>query len=218
MKKSITMIVSIISLFFVSACTQEVEEQTFDDVMVSDMILTLSSRQSERNMSMDAFTEMIKDGSYLESSDAVEVYCEVNRTSVDNGDGTYTDSMIYYEYDNDLYELAFESMYNGIDDDDDGEIDEDDEILLFVTEEMTDGIDNNHNGIIDEYFEMTPSHVISYVTTYNEGTFETTIDENGVETTTGSFFYSWTETKTPYDGQVIEYGACYSPEEETTID
>lgn len=216
MKKIFTLSLLFISIMMLSACGETSDKDVIDDKMISEMVLMLSSRQNESGMSIDEFSVMVKDGSYLENSDAVEVYCEVNRTSVDNGDGTFTDSMTYYDYDNDLYELAYESMYNGIDDDDDGEIDEDDEILMFVTDEMTDGIDNNHNGIVDEYFEMTPTHVISYVTTYDEGSVETTVDENGVETTVGSFFYTWTETRTPYNGQIIEYGACYNAEEEMT--
>ncbi len=137
-----------------------------------------------------------------------EVGCQYGNEYVDNGDGTYTQTFYYYDYDYDYYVMAYEVLYNGVDDDDDGEIDEDDEVLLMVTDEMMDGVDNNHNGIVDEYFEMTPAYFVTYTTTFGEVT-TTYVNEDGVSTTTGSYSYEWVEVREPYTGQVIETTDCY---------
>ena len=113
----------------------------------------------------------------------------------------------FYEYDYDYYAHAQAMLYNGIDDDEDGIVDEEDEILLMVTDEMTDGMDNNHNGLIDEYFEMTPKYFVN-TTVIHRGSTTTTISENGMITTTGYWSTEWTEEKIPYTGQIIQFEIC----------
>ena len=218
MKKIFSLLTMFISVSVLSSC-DDIDPNFITpeiDINASEMVQVLSSGRNNFMPDMEAMEADIKSGDILEVEDyrIYDVYCSPLRDTVDNGDGTFTETYSYYDYDYDYYETAYEMLYNGIDDDDDGEIDEDDEVLLMVTEEMTDGIDNNHNGIIDEYFEMTPSHYVTYTMTYNEGTYTTTT-EDGVETTTGSFFYEWTQVRAPYTGQIIETYECYAYDEET---
>ena len=216
MKKILSLIsILILSVMLASCDDVVIDEDTFDESLLPEMIETLSLRNTDNRMSMDELTTMIQSGDYLESEREFYLYCDVLRNTVQNEDGTYTETYTFYDYDYDIYEEAYESLYNGIDDDDDGLIDEDDEIKIFMTDEMTDGIDNNHNGVIDEYFEMTPAFVVSYTITYNEGNPESVTSEDGTVTTTYSYFYSYTEVRTPYTGQIIEYGPCYSYDEES---
>lgn len=216
MKKIVSLMSILILSVLLASCDEVViDEDTFDESLLPDMIETLSLRNTDNRMSMDELSTMIQSGEYLESDRDFYLYCDVLRNTVQNDDGSYTETYTFYDYDYDIYEEAYESLYNGIDDDDDGLIDEDDEITVFMTDEMNDGIDNNHNGVIDEYFEMTPSFVVTYTITYNEGNSETVASEDGTVTTTYSYFYSYTEVRTPYTGQIIAYGPCYSYDEES---
>lgn len=223
MKKLLTIGIVLMSLFILSAC-DDIDDFVPNDIPeitinTSEMIQVLSTGRNNFMPDMNQLNEDISTGDILErdSQFLQNYYCSPVRNTVENEDGTFTETYAYYDYDYDYYEKAYEMLYNGIDDDDDGEIDEDDEILLMVTEEMQDGIDNNNNGIIDEYFEMTPTYYVTYTITYNEGTYTTTT-EDGVTTTTGSFFYEWTETRAPYTGQVINLLDCYFYNEDTNED
>ena len=218
MKKIILLITLVLSLVILSSC-DDVDPNFIQpeiNINASEMVQVLSSGRNNFMPNMDAMEADIQSGDILDVEDfsMYNIYCSPLRNTVDNGDGTFTETYSYYDYDYDYYETAYEMLYNGIDDDDDGEIDEDDEVLLMVTDEMTDGIDNNHNGIIDEYFEMTPSHYVTYTMTYNEGTYTTTT-EDGIETTSGSFFYEWTQVRAPYTGQIIETFECYAYDDES---
>jgi len=216
MKKLVSLMsILILSVLLASCDDVLIDEDTFDESLIPEMIETLSLRNSSNRMSMDELSTMIQSGDYLESERNFYLYCDVLRNTIQNEDGSYTETYTFYDYDYDIYEEAYESIYNGIDDDDDGLIDEDDEIMLFMTDEMNDGIDNNHNGVIDEYFEMTPAFVVSYTITYSEGNSESVTTEDGTVTTTYSYFYSYTEVRTPYTGQIIEYGPCYSYDDES---
>ena len=218
MKKIILLITLVLSSVILSSC-DDVDPNFIQpeiNINASEMVQVLSSGRNNFMPNMDAMEADIQSGDILDVEDfsMYNIYCSPLRNTVDNGDGTFTETYSYYDYDYDYYETAYEMLYNGIDDDDDGEIDEDDEVLLMVTDEMTDGIDNNHNGIIDEYFEMTPSHYVTYTMTYNEGTYTTTT-EDGIETTSGSFFYEWTQVRAPYTGQIIETFECYAYDDES---
>ena len=212
MKKLYIVLTLLLGLTFLSGCDPETYDLEPEDILstidASKMVETLVSGRN--NMSeMDQLTADIQSGDIMESEEEFfdDYYCSSFYNTVQNEDGTYTQTFSYYDYNYDIYETAWEVMYNGIDDDDDGQIDEDDEILLYVTDEMMDGIDNNYNGVIDEYFEMTPTHYVTYTMTYNEGTYTETT-EDGVETITGSYFYEWTQVREPYNGQVVEAYEC----------
>lgn len=218
MKKIILLITLVLSLGILSSC-DDVDPNFIQpeiNINASEMVQVLSSGRNNFMPNMEVMEADIQSGDILDVEDfsMYDIYCSPQRNTVDNGDGTFTETYSFYDYDYDYYEAAYEMLYNGIDDDDDGEIDEDDEVLLMVTDEMTDGIDNNHNGIVDEYFEMTPSHYVTYTITYNEGTYTTT-NEDGIETTSGSFFYEWTQVRAPYTGQIIETFECYAYDDET---
>ncbi|HBD74412.1 MAG TPA: hypothetical protein DC003_02475, partial [Acholeplasmataceae bacterium] len=179
-------------------------------VNAGEMIQVLSTGRNNFMPDMGQIESDLESGDMMNTEDFTfyEVGCQYGNEYVDNGDGTFTQTFYYYDYDYDYYYMAEEVLYNGVDDDDDGEIDEDDEILIMVTDEMVDGVDNNHNGVVDEYFEMTPTHFVTYTTTFGEVT-TTYINEDGVSTTTGSYSYEWVEIREPYTGQVIETTDCY---------
>lgn len=215
MKSAFNLFIVFLLSVMITAC-QETEKPMQSAIDVSAMVEVLSSGRNVFVPDLSSVDSALESGTYVSSEDAYtqDYYCNPARTTTDNGDGTFTEFYAYYDYDYDYYEVAYEMLYNGFDDDDDGEIDEDDEILLMVTEEMSDGIDNNNNGRIDEFFEMTPTYYITYVIRYNEGSVMTT-DEDGVVTTSGSFFYEWTEVKAPYNGQIVELSGCYFIDPET---
>jgi len=193
---------------------EDPEDDPEDDpevnVNASEMVQTLSSGRNNFMPDMDQIESDLESGDFMDVEDFTfyEVGCQYGNEYVDNGDGTYTQTFYYYDYDYDYYHMAEEVLYNGIDDDDDGEIDEDDEILIMVTDEMMDGIDNNNNGVVDEYFEMTPTHFVTYTMTFGEAT-TTYTTEDGVSTTTGYYSYEWVEIREPYTGQTIESTECY---------
>jgi predicted small lipoprotein YifL len=190
-------------------------EQTPSEVNAAEMAAFLRSGRNNFTPNMEAVTSMMESGEFSESDDLlIAYYCTYNYLgTTENEDGSYSQSYKYYEYDYDYYSRAQELIMNGIDDDEDGLIDEDDELLLMVTDEMTDGIDNNHNGLTDEYFEMTPKYVVTYTVTWAQS-MTTTVSEDGTITTTGSYFGEWSEEKVLYTGQVIEFEACYEYEPE----
>ena len=188
----------------------DIDEEPEVTVDASEMVQVLSTGKNNFMPDMDQIESDLESGEMMDTEDFTfyEVGCQYGNEYVDNGDGTYTQTFYYYDYDYDYYYMAEEVLYNGIDDDDDGEIDEDDEILIMVTDEMMDGVDNNNNGIVDEYFEMTPTHFVTYTMTFGEVT-TTYTNEDGVSTTTGSYSYEWVEIREPYTGQVIETTDCY---------
>jgi hypothetical protein len=130
----------------------DVEDETEVSFNASEMIQVLSTGRSNFMPDMDQIESDLETGNFMDTDDFVfyDVGCQYGNDYVDNGDGTYTQTFYYYDYDYNYYYMAEEVLYNGIDDDDDGEIDEDDEVLVMVTDEMSDGIDNNYNGVIDE--------------------------------------------------------------------
>lgn len=187
------------------------EDPTEEEIVFNagEMVQVLSSGRNNFMPRMDQIESDLESGDFMDTEDFTfyEVGCQYGNEYIDNGDGTYTQTFYYYDYDYDYYYMAEEVLYNGVDDDDDGEIDEDDEILTMVTDEMSDGLDNNQNGVIDEYFEMTPSHFVTYTMTYGE-TQTTYTNDDGVSTTTGSYSYEWREVREPYNGQIIEVTEC----------
>lgn len=238
MKKIYTFLTLITFLFVLSSCDNPIEDiitvpdiddiledpiidetedpvdDTDEDPVVSvnatEMVQVLSTGRNNFMPDMDQIESDLESGDMMNTEDFTfyEVGCQYGNEYIDNGDGTYTQTFYYYDYNYDYYYMAEEVLYNGIDDDDDGEIDEDDEILIMVTDEMMDGVDNNNNGVIDEYFEMTPTHFVTYTMTFGEVT-TTYTNEDGVSTTTGSYSYEWVEVREPYTGQVIETTDCY---------
>ena len=238
MKKLYTFITLIAFLFVLSSCDNPIEdvitvpdiediledpiidenEDPVDDidedpevnVNATEMVQVLSTGRNNFMPDMDQIESDLESGDLMNTEDFnfYEVGCQYGNEYIDNGDGTYTQTFYYYDYDYDYFYMAEEVLYNGIDDDDDGDIDEDDEILVMVTDEMMDGVDNNNNGVVDEYFEMTPTHFVTYTMTFGEVT-TTYINEDGVSTTTGSYSYEWVEVRAPYTGQVIETTDCY---------
>lgn len=230
MKKIYTCLTFVMFLFMLSGCNNPIEdiitvpdvEDILEDPNIDDtedpetivnageMVQVLSTGRNNFMPNMDQIESDLESGDMMNTEDFTfyEVGCQYGNEYVDNGDGTYTQTFYYYDYDYDYYVMAYEVLYNGVDDDDDGEIDEDDEVLLMVTDEMMDGVDNNHNGIVDEYFEMTPAYFVTYTTTFGEVT-TTYVNEDGVSTTTGSYSYEWVEVREPYTGQVIETTDCY---------
>lgn len=195
----------------------DVDDETEVSFNASEMVQVLSTGRSNFMPDMDQIESDLETGDFMDTDDFVfyDIGCQYGNDYVDNGDGTYTQTFYYYDYDYNYYYMAEEVLYNGIDDDDDGEIDEDDEVLVMVTDEMSDGIDNNYNGVIDEYFEMTPAYFVTYSMTYGE--VETTVtNDDGVTTTTGSYTYEWVEVRAPFNNQIIETSNCYVDEE--TVD
>ena len=188
----------------------DIDEEPEVTVDATEMIQVLSTGRNNFMPRMDQIESDLESGDMMNTEDFTfyEVGCQYGNEYVNNGDGTYTQTFYYYDYNYDYYYMAEEVLYNGIDDDDDGEIDEDDEILIMVTDEMMDGVDNNNNGVVDEYFEMTPTHFVTYTMTFGEVT-TTYTNEDGVSTTTGSYSYEWVEIREPYTGQVIETTDCY---------
>jgi hypothetical protein len=55
---------------------------------------------------------------------------------------------------------------------------------------------------------MAPKYIVTYTVTYGNIT-TSTVSEDGIITTIGSYFGGWKEVKTPYTGQIIENYACY---------
>ena len=188
----------------------DIDEDPEVTVNATEMVQALSTGRNNFMPDMDQIESDLESGDLMDTEDFnfYEVGCQYGNEYTDNGDGTYTQTFYYYDYDYDYYYMAEEVLYNGIDDDDDGDIDEDDEILVMVTDEMMDGVDNNNNGVIDEYFEMTPTHFVTYTMTFGEVT-TTYTNEDGVSTTTGSYSYEWVEVRAPYTGQIIESTDCY---------
>jgi hypothetical protein len=210
MKKIFQILVALVFTFGLVACDDIViDEDTFDESLLTEMIQTLSLRNNDDRMSMDELSTMIQTGAYFESDVTYELQCGIQQQYITKEDGTFIQTYTYYEYDNDIFEEAYEILNNGIDDDNDGIIDEDDEIMILFTDEMFDGIDNNNDGIIDELFEQTPTHVVTYTLIYGRETTETTTSEDGTVTTVTSFSYTYTEVKTPYTGQIIEVVSCF---------
>jgi hypothetical protein len=213
MKKIFQILVALLFTFVLVACDDIViDEDTFDESLLPEMIQTLSLRNNDDRMSMDELSTMIQTGAYFESDVTYELQCGIQQQYFTEEDGTFIQTYTYYDYNNDIFEEAIEILYNGIDDDNDGIIDEDDEIMILFTDEMFDGIDNNNDGIIDELFEQTPTHLVSYTLVYNNETTETTTSEDGTVTTVTSFSYTYTEVKTPYTGQIIEVASCFDDE------
>jgi hypothetical protein len=213
MKKIFQILVALLFTFVLVACDDIViDEDTFDESLLPEMIQTLSLRNNDDRMSMDELSTMIQTGAYFESDVTYELQCGIQQQYFTEEDGTFIQTYTYYDYNNDIFEEAIEILYNGIDDDNDGIIDEDDEIMILFTDEMFDGIDNNNDGIIDELFEQTPTYVVSYTLVYNNETTETTTSEDGTVTTVTSFSYTYTEVKTPYTGQIIEVASCFDDE------
>ena len=213
MKKIFQILVALLVTFVLVACDDIViDEDTFDESLLPEMIQTLSLRNNDDRMSMDELSTMIQTGAYFESDVTYELQCGIQQQYITEEDGTFIQTYTYYEYNNDIFEEAFEILYNGIDDDNDGIIDEDDEIMILFTDEMTDGIDNNNDGIIDELFEQTPTYVVTYTLVFNNEITETTTSEDGTVTTVTSFSYTYTEVKTPYTGQIIEVTSCFDDE------
>jgi len=207
MKKIFILTVLSLISFTLASCESPNPQQT----LVAEMVDFLKTGRNNFTPNMEAVTAMVESGDFSESEaeDALEpYYCTYSYTGVQNEDGSYLSIYSYYEYDYDYYNRAQELLYNGIDDDEDGIIDEEDELLLMVTEEMTDGIDNNHNGLIDEYFEMTPKYVVNYTALYRSS-ITTIVSEDGTITTTGYWSAEWTEEKVPYIGQIIQFEVCY---------
>ena len=213
MKKIFQILVALLFTFVLVACDDIViDEDTFDESLLPEMIQTLSLRNNDDRMSMDELSTMIQTGAYFESDVTYELQCGIQQQYITKEDGTFIQTYTYYEYDNDIFEEAFEILNNGIDDDNDGIIDEDDEIMILFTDEMFDGIDNNNDGIIDELFEQTPTYVVTYTLVFNNEITETTTSEDGTVTTVTSFSYTYTEVKTPYTGQIIEVASCFDDE------
>jgi hypothetical protein len=192
-----------------------VDKDTFDRSLLPGMVQTISLRKNSNRMSMDEVTEMIQTGEYFEPDVTYNLQCGINQDYFTEEDGTLIRTYTYYDYDDDIFEQAIDILSNGIDDDNDGIVDEDDEIMILFTDEMFDGIDNNNDGIIDELFEQTPTHVVTYTLIYDRETTETTTSEDGTVTTVTSFSYTYTEVRTPYTGQIIEFEVCLDYEEET---
>jgi hypothetical protein len=214
MKKLLVWFVFLLFTFILSSCETDVLDEIQDQlpitVDVTEMVQVLRSGRNNFTPNMESMRAKVESGDTLDASDlrVDDPSCTYAYDYIDNEDGTYTTRYTYYEYNYDYYNRAYEMLYNGIDDDNDGLIDEEDELLLMVTETMIDGIDNNYNGIIDEYFEMEPSYVVTYTITYGDVS-TTTVTEDGTITTIGSSSYTWSEVKTPYTGQVIDSYACY---------
>jgi hypothetical protein len=193
----------------------KVDKDTFDTSLLPGMVQTLSLRKTSNRMSMDELSTMIQTGEYFESDVTYELQCGINQDYFTEEDGTLIRTYTYYDYDDDIFEQAIDILSNGIDDDNDGIVDEDDEIMILFTDEMFDGIDNNNDGIIDELFEQIPTHLVRYTLIYDRETTETTTSEDGTVTIVTSFSYTYTEVRTPYTGQIIEYAPCFDYEEET---
>lgn len=206
MKKIFILTVLSLISFTLASCESPTQQQT----LATGMVNFLKTGRNNFTPNMEAVTAMVESGDFSDSEaqDALEAYyCTYDYSWVQNEDGSYLYTYSFYEYDYDYYAHAQAMLYNGIDDDEDGIVDEEDEILLMVTDEMTDGMDNNHNGLIDEYFEMTPKYFVN-TTVIHRGSTTTTISENGTITTTGYWSTEWTEEKVPYTGQIIQFEIC----------
>lgn len=213
MKKIFVLTVLPLISFTLASCGFLTQSQTPSEVNAAEMAAFLKSGRNNFTPNMEAVASMVESGEFSESDNLmIDYYCTYNYSeTIENEVGGYSQSYKYYEYDYDYYSRARELISNGIDDNENGLIDEDSELLLMVTDEMTDGIDNNHNGLIDEYFEMTPKYVVTYTVTWGQS-MTTTVSEDGTITTTGSYFGEWKEEKVLYTGQVIEFEACYEYE------
>lgn len=232
MKKILVLIIAFLAAFSLSACVLETDKpsdqpEALTQQEVMQMISSLDNSFQAPNMTSEASDAM--PGGYAREDGEVatdEGYyyggCDYFYEYVENDDGSYTYTYSYYEYEYNHYYSAYDLINNEIDDDNDGTVDEDDEVLLLIRPEWTDGIDNNNNGQIDEYWEMTPIWVVTYTYTYFNDQEEEVVGEDGTVTSSGSYSQEWTMVKTPYDGQelvenceVYYYDETGEPEPET---
>lgn len=203
MKKLFALSTVLLLVLGLSACVSgEVEVEERDDSRsqitrelptVEEFISMVQEQRSELpGGNLDALYEGEEDD--LPYSDGDEYYqedyyyCDYGYEYRENEDGSWTYTYTYFEYTYYTMEDIFNIWTNGLDDDEDGEIDEFDEK--------------------DESIKYVVTYTYTYYyndeENYNE---ETTVDENGVVTTVGSYSYSYsyeyTIVKEPYNGQEL---------------